>query len=52
MKGAYQKRRERMQELMTQEFSKIGFPSMMLGRTAWRWCAVKLGEPPLHRAPL
>ncbi|CAK9107742.1 Protein xylosyltransferase [Durusdinium trenchii] len=29
MKGAYQKRRERMQELMTQEFSKIGFPSMM-----------------------
>ena len=25
------KRRERMQELMTQEFTKIGFPSMRPG---------------------
>lgn len=29
MKGAYKQRRERMQELMTKEFTKIGFPSMM-----------------------
>lgn len=27
----YMKRRERMQELMTQEFTKIGFPSMRPG---------------------
>ena len=32
MKGAYEQRRQRMQELMTKEFTKIGFPSMMLGR--------------------
>ena len=32
MKGVYKQRRERMQELMTQEFTKIGFPSMMLGK--------------------
>lgn len=29
MKGAYKQRRERMQELMTKEFTKIGFPSMI-----------------------
>lgn len=29
MKGAYEQRRKRMQELMTKEFTKIGFPSMM-----------------------
>ncbi|CAE8723402.1 unnamed protein product [Polarella glacialis] len=29
MKDSYKKRRERMQELMTKEFTKIGFPSMM-----------------------
>lgn len=29
MKDGYKKRRERMQEKMTKEFSKIGFPSMM-----------------------
>ena len=29
MKGEYKQRRDRMQELMTKEFTKVGFPSMM-----------------------
>ncbi|CAJ1407041.1 unnamed protein product [Effrenium voratum] len=29
MKGLYKQRRDRMQELMTAEFTKVGFPSMM-----------------------
>ena len=35
MKGAYKQRRERMQELMTKEFTKIGFPSMRPRQKQW-----------------